>query len=219
MKTMTVLALLFSLLASVPALADAPEKAVCIVCASTGETEPEKVEATRAYKGQTYYMCSAKCAAAFDANPAAYVFEVTPAPAASWKTMSGESISLESLRGKVVLLDFWATWCKPCVKSMPELDTLYRDYQKSGLVVVGVSVDQGEDRVKKVTRFLDKKPVGYPIVVDGDSNASWEAFGVAVLPTLFLIDRDGRVVDRWTGLVDIVAVRGTVDRVIGSQAK
>lgn len=156
---------------------------------------------------------------AFGAEPTAYAFQAGLAPAASWKTLSGDSVSLQSMRGKVVLLDFWATWCKPCVKSMPELDAIYRDYQRLGLMVVGISVDQGKDREKKVKKFLDKKPVGYPIVVDGDSNASWEAFDVAALPTLYLIDRDGRILDRWTGIVDMTAVRTAVDRAIGMQAK
>jgi thiol-disulfide isomerase/thioredoxin len=218
MKSST-LAFWLVLLAVAPVFADAPERALCIVCASSGETELEKVEATRVYNGQTYYFCSTACAEKFDVEPTAYVFEAGAAPVASWKTMSGDSLSLVSMRGKVVLLDFWATWCKPCVKSMPELDAIYRDYQKLGLVVVGVSVDQGKDREKKVKKFLDKKPVGYPIVVDGDSNASWEAFNVAALPTLYLIDRDGSIVDRWTGVVDMTAVRTAVDRAIGMQAK
>src|SRR5512145_2088267 len=95
----------FVLFAVVPALADAPEKALCVVCASNGETELEKVAATRVYQGQTYYFCSTKCAETFDAEPAAYVFEPGAAPAASWKTLSGDSVSLQSMRGKVVLLD------------------------------------------------------------------------------------------------------------------
>lgn len=213
------LAFWLALFAVAPVLADDPEKALCVVCAVSGETELEKVAATRVYQGQTYYFCSAKCAETFDAEPAAYVFEPGAAPAASWKTLSGDSVSLQSMRGKVVLLDFWATWCKPCVKSMPELDAMYRDYQKLGLVVVGVSVDQGEDREKKVKKFLDKKPVGYPIVVDDEAAATWEAFNVAALPTLYLIDRDGRILDRWTGVVDLLAVRTAVDRAIGMQAK
>jgi len=198
---------------------DTPEKALCVVCASNGETELEKVAATREYKGTTYYFCSDKCATTFEANPGAFVFKAGPAPAAAWKTTAGESLTLESMRGQVVLLDFWATWCKPCVKTMPELDALYRDYQKLGLTVVGVSIDQGDDREKKVKKFLDKKPVGYPIVIDSEKNASWEAFQVASLPTLCLVDRDGRVIERWTGVVDMAAVRHAVDRAIGMQAK
>ena len=123
------------------------------------------------------------------------------------------------MRGHVVLLDFWATWCKPCVKSMPELDAIYRDYQKLGLVVLGVSVDQGDDREKKVKKFLAKKPVGYPIAIDAAESSSWEAFNVGALPTLYLIDREGRIVERWIGLVDMAAVRAAVDREIGTQAK
>lgn len=211
--------LLLVLAAALPAWAETPEKALCIVCAQNGETELEKVVATREYKGTAYYFCAAKCAETFDANPAAYVFEATAAPAATWTTMSGETLTLESMRGKVVLLDFWATWCKPCVKSMPELDALYRDYQARGLSVIGVSVDQGDDRAKKVSKFLSKKPVGYPIVIDGEEAASWEAFNVAALPTLYLIDREGRVVERWTGLVDMKAVRTAVDRAIGEAAE
>ncbi len=199
------------------AWAEAPEKALCIVCVANGETELEKVHATREYKGAAYYFCSDKCAETFDADPAVYVFEAGPAPATNWKTTAGESLSLESLRGKVVLIDFWATWCKPCVKTMPELDAVYRDYQKQGLVVVGVSVDQGDDREKKVKKFLSKKPVGYPIAIDNAEGSSWEAFNVAVLPTLYLIDREGRILERWTGVVDMAAVRAAVDRAVGTQ--
>ena len=203
------------LLIATVALADTPEKAQCIVCAANGESELEKVEATREYKGTTYYFCSKKCAEAFDANPAAYVLTEGAAPTASWTTTSGESMTLASLHGKVVLVDFWATWCKPCIKSMPELEAIYKDYQKLGLQVVGVSVDQGDDREKKVKKFLEKKPVGYPIVIDTEEASSWEAFHVVALPTLYLIDRDGQIVERWTGVVDMQKVRESVDRAIG----
>ncbi len=218
MRLLTMIGVLALFFAGTP-WAEAPEKALCIVCASNGETELEKVAATREYKGTAYYFCSAKCADSFDANPGAYVFETGPAPAATWTTPAGEPLTLESMRGKVVLLDFWATWCKPCIKTMPELDALYRDYQKLGFSVVGISIDQGDDREKKVKKFLDKKPVGYPIVIDAKESASWEAFHVAALPTLYLIDREGRILERWTGVVDLAAVRSSVDRAIGMQAK
>ena len=207
------------LLIAAVALAETPEKALCVVCAANGETELEKVQATREYNGKAYYFCSKKCADTFDANPAAYVLEEAAAPAASWTTTAGEAMTLESLRGKVVLIDFWATWCKPCIKTMPELEAVYKDYQKLGLEVVGVSVDQGDDREKKVKKFLEKKPVAYPIVIDTEEASSWEAFHVVALPTLYLIDRDGQITERWTGVVDMKKVRESVDRAIGMQAR
>ena len=206
------------LVASV-ALADPPEKALCVVCAANGETELEKVEATRDYNGTTYYFCSKKCADTFDANPAAYVLTESAAPTASWTTTAGQPLTLESLRGKVVLVDFWATWCKPCIKSMPELEAIYKDYQKLGLEVVGVSVDQGDDRDKKVKKFLEKKPIAYPIVIDNEEASSWEAFHVVALPTVYLIGRDGQITERWTGVVDMKKVREAVDRAVGMQAR
>ncbi|HEU4929762.1 MAG TPA: redoxin domain-containing protein [Candidatus Krumholzibacteria bacterium] len=213
------LVMICGLLVATVSPAETPEKALCVVCAANGETELEKVEATREYKGATYYFCSKKCAETFDANPAAYVLDETAAPRASWTTTAGEPIALESLRGQVVLIDFWATWCKPCVKTMPELDAVYRDYQKLGLAVVGVSVDQGDDREKKVKKFLEKKPVAYPIVIDTEEAASWEAFHVVALPTLYLIDRDGKIAERWTGVIDMKKVRESVDRAIGMQSR
>ena len=207
------------LLCATVALADTPEKALCVVCAANGETELEKVQATREYNGQTYYFCAKKCAETFDANPAAYVLEASAAPTANWTTMAGDALTLESMRGKVVLVDFWATWCKPCIKTMPELEALYKDYQKRGLEVVGVAVEQGKDREKKVKKFLEKKPVAYPIVIDSEEASSWEAFHVVALPTLYLIGRDGQIMERWTGVVDMKKVRESVDRVVGNQAE
>ncbi len=213
------LMMICALLIATVALADTPEKALCIVCAANGETELEKVEATREYKGTTYYFCAKKCADTFDANPAAYVLEEGAAPSATWMTTAGQPLTLESLRGKVVLVDFWATWCKPCIKSMPELEAIYKDYQKLGLEVVGVSVDQGDEREKKVKKFLEKKPVAYPIVIDTEEASSWEAFHVVALPTVYLIGRDGQIAERWTGVVDMKKVREAVDRAIGMQAR
>ena len=123
-------------------------------------------------------------------------------------------MTLASLRGRVVLLDFWATWCKPCVKAMPKLDALHKEFGEGGLAVVGVSIDQGDDGSKKVQKFLKKNPVAYTIVMDSASPASWESFNVAALPTLYLIDRDGRALQRWTGVIDMDVVRAQVERAL-----
>ena len=102
---------------------------------------------------------------------------------------------------------------------MPEMTKLYNDYRGKGLAVVGISVDQGDDRAKKVTKFLDKNPVGYPIVIDSQEASSWESFHVVALPTLYLIDRDGHILESRTGVVDLAAVRASVDRALAADAK
>jgi thiol-disulfide isomerase/thioredoxin len=173
-------------------------KAVCVVCALGGEVKEEKVAATRRLDGVELSFCSAKCAAEFDQDPYAYVFVSGPAPEMTFVSLAGDTIRTAGLRGKIVLIDFWATWCKPCVESMPDLDALQKQHGGE-LVVVGVSVDRGSDREKKVRKFLEKHPVGYPIVVDADQHAAWERLRVKVLPTLYLVAPDGTVVSRHAG--------------------
>lgn len=113
-----------------------------------------------------------------------------PAPAFSVKSLDGATYSLESLKGKAVLLDFWATWCSPCRQSMPVLEKLHRTYKDQGLVVL--AVDTGEDR-DTVAEFLKKSPVPYASALSGDSGIM-EAYRVSAFPTFVMIGRDGKVV-------------------------
>jgi thiol-disulfide isomerase/thioredoxin len=203
---------------SVAVASEVPERALCVVCVVGGETEFEKVEAVREYQGKPVYFCSDKCAKEFDIDPAAYIFQPGPAPkVAGLPALAGnETLTLNAKAGGALLIDFWATWCKPCVKSMPEIDAFYQEYRARGLQVVGVSVDTGKDREKKVRKFLDKNPVSYPMAVDREESAAWEAYGVKVLPTLFLVDGDGTIVKRWTGVVDMDDVRRSLDELLAS---
>src|SRR5262245_52067524 len=117
--------------ATVPTVAAAPAKALCPVCRVTeGAVEEEPVRAVRTHEGVEYGFCSEKCAKAFMADPAAYVPPVfpRPAPAFSLVDLKGKPISNQSLRGGVVLIDFWATWCAPCRRSMPEMQALHTKY-------------------------------------------------------------------------------------------
>ncbi len=104
-------------------------------------------------------------------------------------SMDGKEFSLSALRGKVVLIDFWASWCAPCRKDMPALEKIYADFRGSGLVMIGM--DAGEDQ-DTVSKFLQQTKLSYPIVLAGEMNVL-ESYSVTAFPTLVLIDREGNI--------------------------
>jgi len=103
--------------------------------------------------------------------------------------LNGKQWRLSSLRGQVVLVNFWATWCPPCRKEMPDLDSLYAHFRKKGLVVLAIS-DEGTD---KVSPFLKEHPVAYPILLDPDRAVN-KLYGVEGIPKSFVYDHDGKLV-------------------------
>lgn len=194
---------------------DIPDKAVCRTCEVRGASHgAEDVVAWREYDGTRYYFCSEDCAAAFDAFPAAYVPHPVPrpAPGIAVVTLAGELLSLDSLRGRVVLLDFWATWCVPCHKLMPALDELHAKWSERGFTVLGVSID--EDPAVVVPKFIKKKEIRYPIALDSAEHPAWYAYRVAAIPAMFLIDGDGQIVAEWRGDIDTKEVRQTVEQLL-----
>jgi cytochrome c biogenesis protein CcmG/thiol:disulfide interchange protein DsbE len=110
----------------------------------------------------------------------------------------GTTINLSNYRGRVVLLDFWATWCEGCKVEIPWYMEFQMKYKESGLSVVGVSVD--DDGWKSVKPFLDAKQVNYPVVI-GDWDLAGR-FGITSLPVTLLIDSNGKVADLHVGMVD-----------------
>ncbi len=192
-----------------------PIKAVCRVCEAKGKSHgKEDVVAWRMHEGVAYYFCSEDCAVAFDADPEGFVVPrlPKPAPAAVVRTLDGETVTLESLRGDVTLVDFWATWCKPCVNAMPKIQKLNDELGARGFRAVGISIDEHGDL--QVHEFVEERRITYPIVVDDESTPAWEAFHVVTIPTTYLIDREGQIVAQWMGetdwkLID-VAVRALV---------
>jgi thiol-disulfide isomerase/thioredoxin len=118
-----------------------------------------------------------------------------PAPPLVAQDEDGRPFSLAALKGKVVLLDFWASWCGPCRQSLPFADRLQAQYRAQGLRVVGVSLDEDPSAVQD---FLDRVQLRFTIVPD-ITGRSAEAFGVVAMPTAFLIDREGRIVARFEG--------------------
>lgn len=110
--------------------------------------------------------------------------------------MQGESVSLSQYRGKVVILNFWATWCPPCREEMPSMERLYQKYQEQGLVMLAVNVE--ENGKKAVSQFLQKTPYSFPILLDSEGVVQ-NGYGVFRFPESFIIDRNGVVVKKIVG--------------------
>jgi thiol-disulfide isomerase/thioredoxin len=127
------------------------------------------------------------------------------APNFTLKTLDGQEIVLSKLKGKVILLDFWATWCDPCRESIPHLIQLYKTYQKNGFEVIGMNVDRGD--METVRHFAKAMDILYPIVItpsDVERN-----YGVTGLPTSILIDREGRIREKILGFTSEIAKQMT----------
>ncbi len=112
------------------------------------------------------------------------------------ETLEGRKVVLSELKGKVVLLDFWATWCGPCKESVPHLTQLYKTYQERGLELIGMSTDREGD-VEIVRRFVKSMNIPYPIVMTPDDVA--RKYKVTGLPTTILIDRKGNIREKIVG--------------------
>ena len=112
-------------------------------------------------------------------------------PGLSLESLDGKTVSLNDYAGKLVLLNFWATWCPPCDAEMPTLENLWKRYRDKGLVVVGVSVDKAEPRAF-VAPYVRGKKLTFPILLDPDMKAA-QAWRVAGIPATFLVKPSGEV--------------------------
>lgn len=119
----------------------------------------------------------------------------SPAPGFELPDVNGTRFDLESLRKRVVLLNFWAPWCVSCREELPALETLYERYSEEGFSVIGVSVDNPGTRTGK---FLEKANLSFPILLDPEAKAA-DKYGVSGLPASFIIDRNGIVRYRHSG--------------------
>lgn len=120
-----------------------------------------------------------------------------PAPDFTLPTVDGKQVKLSDLRGKTVLLNFWATWCGPCKMEIPWFSELQQQYGPQGLVILGVSMD--DDPKKDVPQFAQQMKIDYPILIGNDKVAD-QYGGVEGLPQTFYIDSDGKIVKKVVGL-------------------
>jgi len=115
------------------------------------------------------------------------------APDFSLPDLEGNIIGPASFRGKVLIIDFWATWCPPCVKAVPHLTSMKEKYGPQGFEVIGVSLDTGSDAEMLVKAFAEEMGVNYPMVIGNDDVA--DAYGgITGIPTFFIIDKEGKIV-------------------------
>jgi len=118
------------------------------------------------------------------------------APRFSLRNLKGNMEGLDDHLGKVIVVNFWATWCVPCVKEMPSFENLYRRYRSQGLTLLAVSLDKGDST--KVQEFADKHKLSFPILLDtkGVAEKLYPSFSI---PFTYVIDKQGRVVARVDG--------------------
>jgi peroxiredoxin len=117
---------------------------------------------------------------------------IAPASAApdfTLHTMKGPNLRLQEQRGRVVMVNFWATWCGPCRQEMPQLNRLYEKYRASGFVLLGVNVD---DDASKAADVAAKLGVTFPVLLDTDKAVS-RLYDLSTMPSTVIIDRDGKV--------------------------
>jgi peroxiredoxin len=136
------------------------------------------------------------------------------APDFSLTDLSGRKLTLADYRGKVVLLNFWATWCGPCREEVPEFVDLQSKYRDQGLVVIGISMD---DDPAPVREFYERYRMNYPVAMGDDALA--ERFGGIIgLPTSFIIQRDGHIFAKQTGAADVEMFEEAIKELLGQTA-
>ncbi len=119
------------------------------------------------------------------------------APAFALAALSGGEVGLGDLRGRVVFVNFWATWCPPCRDEAPALERLYRSLRGEGFEVLGVSIDDAGARAA-IEGFRAEYGLSFPLLVDADRSA-YRAFQATGVPETFLVDREGRLIERFVG--------------------
>lgn len=139
-----------------------------------------------------------------------------PAPDFTLKTLDGKDVTLSSLKGKAVMVNFWATWCEPCKIEMPWLVELQDKYRKDGFEIVGVAMDDSGQ--KEIAEFVRKMKVNYTVVIGSEKVADLYG-GLDGLPTNFFLDRNGKVIDSFKGLRSESVIVDDIKKALSSETK
>lgn len=205
------LALVSLLVIALSAASVAGERGICAVCGPREGAGPEAIEARATLKGQEFVFCSLACKVEFLKNPGEFTEpqEARPAPPLRFVALDGTAVDLAALRGRVVLVDFWATWCAPCRAALPRLSALQNELGPRGLTILGPSIDEDPAKLRKAVG----PDHGYAIGRVGAE--AWNGWGVRSLPTLFLVDRDGMIVRRFGGEADPSIMKAAIEEALG----
>ena len=144
---------------------------------------------SRPFRSFIVALCAVAVSWTLQVTAAAALEQGAKAPDIGLTDLSGKTVTMAALAGKVVVIDFWATWCAPCKQELPVLNKLYKKYGPSGLVIVGVSVDEKVDNVRA---FLGKLPIEFPVVHDAEHLVS-NRYKPTKMPSSFIVDRKGIV--------------------------
>lgn len=146
-----------------------------------------------------FSFCVLPVVLGFSSLSLATMSRAEPAPAWELKDIDGKTVKLSDFQGKVVILDFWATWCPPCRAEIPHFVELQKQYQDQGLVVIGVSLDQGGPEV--VSAFAKQQKINYPVVMGNEAVAK-QYGNIEAIPTTFIIDPKGNIAGKHEGFTD-----------------
>jgi thiol-disulfide isomerase/thioredoxin len=146
---------------------------------------------------------------------APHLTQASLAPDFSLEQLDGKTMRLSDLRGKAVLLNFWATWCGPCKIEMPWFVELQNQYASQGLQIVGVAMDDASK--EDIGKFAKDMGVNYPILI-GKESVGDQYGGVPALPESFLIGRDGKIVDKIIGLRGKAEIEDAIKKALDTQA-
>jgi thiol-disulfide isomerase/thioredoxin len=133
------------------------------------------------------------------------------APDFTLPALDGARVQFSDFSGKVVLVDFWATWCPPCRAELPHLHELYESYKSQGFEILGIALDNGGASV--VEPFVRENGIPYRIVI-GNPQVAMAFGGLTGIPTAFLIDRSGNIVQKYVGYTDKAVLEGDIKRLL-----
>jgi thiol-disulfide isomerase/thioredoxin len=178
---------------------DLPDSAVCAVCSTLGSMmTAAKPNAGVMYRGKAYYFHDKGMFAMYMKDPDAFSDPVLPRPMPTFllKDTAGKEYSADDFKGKVVLVDFWATWCIPCRKTKTDLEGIYDQHKADGVQLLSVDTDEQK---KILDKFLKENAFSNPVLFD--NKKTYAAWHVTAIPAVFLV-KDGHVIAQWAGAMD-----------------